>query len=279
MGPREAAPFWVEYRGRRFEVGTEGLTLGRAAECHVVLDDALVSRRHARLNWQDERLVVEDLGSANGVFVNERKVRGQGSVCLGDRITIGRQRLTLSGPNERDAPRQGRRELADTLHSDEELLEAAVLEQRDATAARSGDSLEVLSPVVEKMLALGRGAEAERMISLPFNKLLAAARAGVLKPDAKRDERLAALATRLAAVTEQGRWLDYLFEVFTYLGQPPPSGVVDELYHVLRRVESLSLPTLREYIATLRAAQDSFGPAEKFLVQRVAGLERLAALK
>jgi hypothetical protein len=55
--------------------------------------------------------------------------------------------------------------------------------------------------------------------------------------------------------------------------------VVDELYSAFRRVNAIDLARLRSYLARLRGKQASFGPAEKFLLQRLEGLERLAALR
>ena len=48
---------------------------------------------------------------------------------------------------------------------------------------------------------------------------------------------------------------------------------------MLRNVSALNLPELRGYVADLRANQEKLGPAERFLVQRIEGLERLAATK
>ncbi len=52
-----------------------GVTIGRA-ECDVDLNDPDVSRRHAVVRRVDEGLAIEDLGSTNGTFVNDRRVAG-----------------------------------------------------------------------------------------------------------------------------------------------------------------------------------------------------------
>lgn len=73
-----------------------GATLiGRDADCHVTLDDPLVSRRHARILVGSDRTVVEDLGSRNGVFVNGLGVRGATPLRDGDRLRIGTQQLVF----------------------------------------------------------------------------------------------------------------------------------------------------------------------------------------
>ena len=70
-------------------------TIGRTARADFILDAPLVSRVHCRLTADPSgQLVVEDLESQNGTFVNGRKV-GRATVKAGDRITVGRVNLTI----------------------------------------------------------------------------------------------------------------------------------------------------------------------------------------
>lgn len=50
------------------------LRIGRAMDCAIRSDDAMVSRHHARVVWGGGGFVLEDLGSANGVFYQEQRV-------------------------------------------------------------------------------------------------------------------------------------------------------------------------------------------------------------
>ena len=69
-------------------------TLGRdGTAAAVVLDDPDVSRRHARLEIIDNHLVLVDLGSTNGTYVNDARVTRQ-VLVPGDRMRIGRYELT-----------------------------------------------------------------------------------------------------------------------------------------------------------------------------------------
>jgi pSer/pThr/pTyr-binding forkhead associated (FHA) protein len=67
---------------------TPGTTIGRA-ECDVELNDPDVSRRHAVVRQVDDGLAIEDLGSTNGTFVNDRRIGGIVQVTEGDRIRFG----------------------------------------------------------------------------------------------------------------------------------------------------------------------------------------------
>ncbi len=73
--------------GSRYVV-TGGATLGRG-DVEVVLDDPFSSGQHARLEPQGGLMVLEDLGSTNGTYLNEELVRGPQPLHDGDRIRIG----------------------------------------------------------------------------------------------------------------------------------------------------------------------------------------------
>jgi len=63
--------------------------LGRQKDCTVRLTDTSVSRRHAQLRLQDDGLVIEDLGSANGTLVNGRLISEPTPLQDGDELTLG----------------------------------------------------------------------------------------------------------------------------------------------------------------------------------------------
>jgi HD-GYP domain-containing protein (c-di-GMP phosphodiesterase class II) len=76
-------------KGRLFDFSKSTVTIGRGAECDVALDDELCSRRHARIDRQNGFLVVTDLHSTNGLFVNRRRVTCQ-VMRDKDRFAVGR---------------------------------------------------------------------------------------------------------------------------------------------------------------------------------------------
>lgn len=66
-------------------------TIGRATGAQFVVEAPLVSRLHCRLTCSDDgRLIVEDLGSTNGTFVDTRRVEGRVSLVPGAMLTVGR---------------------------------------------------------------------------------------------------------------------------------------------------------------------------------------------
>ena len=69
--------------------------VGRAEACAVRVEDTDVSQFHARLFHRDDAWFVEDLGSTNGTYLNERKVTSASEVHAGDRLRVGRTILEL----------------------------------------------------------------------------------------------------------------------------------------------------------------------------------------
>jgi hypothetical protein len=75
--------------GRRLLVPPPGAVLGRSRECDIVLEDSGVSRRHAEIRPTRDGWTIADLGSTNGVRVNDRAIHGVHALVLGDRIELG----------------------------------------------------------------------------------------------------------------------------------------------------------------------------------------------
>jgi len=76
--------------------GASLLTIGRKGT-DLVLEQPLVSRRHADLRWQDGKHVLIDKDSANGTFVNGQRIKGATPLEPGDVVQIGTFRLTYDG--------------------------------------------------------------------------------------------------------------------------------------------------------------------------------------
>jgi adenylate cyclase len=57
-----------------FELVGSSITIGRGADNDIVIDDKMVSRHHARLELQANTYLLMDLGSANGTWVNDRRI-------------------------------------------------------------------------------------------------------------------------------------------------------------------------------------------------------------
>ena len=68
---------------------SEGALLGRSDQASIRLEDGYASSKHARLIPQGDVMVLEDLGSTNGTYLNGEPVRGPQPLHAGDKIRIG----------------------------------------------------------------------------------------------------------------------------------------------------------------------------------------------
>ena len=83
--------------GESFELAGPRTVIGRSPDCHVVLDDVTVSRRHAEVVRQDGGYEIRDLGSLNGTFVNRRRIESA-VLAADDEVQIGKYRMTFLLP-------------------------------------------------------------------------------------------------------------------------------------------------------------------------------------
>jgi len=71
------------------------LQVGRADACQIRLGDTYISQYHARIYPRDGTWYVEDLGSTNGTYLNQRKLTGPSELHAGDRLKLGKTTLEL----------------------------------------------------------------------------------------------------------------------------------------------------------------------------------------
>ena len=200
-------------------------------------------------------------------------------------------RETASLPAKRTMPKLAA--IADIMPPIPTVTEAteppasAVAPREDLTGEAEGDSstvrritaFKLLGGVAEKALAMGRADEAERLLAGPLGDVVEASRGG--KPVSRRGSSTWRRASRPSSRRRRRRGPGPT----TSSSSIRPRGararrpVVDELNNAFRKVNAIDLVRLRAYLAELREKQATFGPAERFLLQRIEGLERLAALR
>ena len=74
---------------------SDGAVLGRGDQADIQLQDTFASSAHARLAPHGDVIVLEDLGSTNGTYLNEEPLRGPQPLHPGDRIRIGDSSFTF----------------------------------------------------------------------------------------------------------------------------------------------------------------------------------------
>jgi pSer/pThr/pTyr-binding forkhead associated (FHA) protein len=100
---------WERSDGSRqvFELPPHVVEIGRDATCAICLDEPLVSRRHATIERQGERVVVRDLGSTNRTRVNGVVVAGEAELQDGDEVHFARAHCRFVRESERAQEPEG----------------------------------------------------------------------------------------------------------------------------------------------------------------------------
>jgi HD-GYP domain-containing protein (c-di-GMP phosphodiesterase class II)/pSer/pThr/pTyr-binding forkhead associated (FHA) protein len=139
------------------------LTAGRVAQCDIHLDDQAVSRRHCTFELRDGRLVVIDLESANGTYVNEHPVQ-RAELAVGDVVRIGSTRIDVRGDAEVMPSRQ---RVPATVMGDTGPMESVIRKRFDpatfewltAATTAPGADLAVLQRAARHLTTLHRVSE------------------------------------------------------------------------------------------------------------------------
>jgi pSer/pThr/pTyr-binding forkhead associated (FHA) protein len=184
---------------------SERVLIGRGPSCQVVVMDPLVSREHAVLRITPEQVAIEDLRSANGVYVNNVRIFERQQLYDGDRLLVGTQELCVFSAE----PRRLDQAYEATAESD---LPPPSSPPAPTVATERADALIVLGRVARRMLEVGLPSEAERVLSDHLNKVLYGARSGLPVPAA-----ICVAAAReallLAKALGSGRWFNFAVEL------------------------------------------------------------------
>ena len=91
----------LEVNGVRHPLNPPGVVIGRGTDADLRINDPGISRRHARIDVTDAgdrlQVVIEDLGSTNGILVDGQRVR-HATLTTGSRVEIGSTRMTITSP-------------------------------------------------------------------------------------------------------------------------------------------------------------------------------------
>lgn len=112
--------------GKVFRIVKDTIVIGRGKDCDIVIPGTHLSRRHIEIRKDKGGLIVQDLASSNGTFVNESRVNGTQTVRPGDRIRLDVYSFRVEGPADQGtskADNSGPRkiDLSNTLQNIEAL--------------------------------------------------------------------------------------------------------------------------------------------------------------
>ncbi len=268
----------------------DGETLiGRSAQCHVTIEDPLVSRQHARIVVSRRGVTLEDLDSRNGTLVNGRTISAAVDLSDGDRVRIGSLELVFSRASDRSTEQRiGRRttgflchcaECATTYAAEAGCCPQCGSHQRVDDDTLSGIAAEGARNVAFDVLVevLGQTVAARRWDDV--ERLLRRARASVETHTATGEpvdpghlDRVSQAAIRLAVERGQSDWAGWVLTIYSALQRVPGEAVLQPIDLMPEPVRNeLALPADR----LARAIAASGGPAP----EEVPSYVRIRALR
>lgn len=294
LRPRDAAHFALVFRARAFKLNLPEVILGRAPDANIFIPSALASRKHARILASASGPMLEDLNSRNGTFVNSVAILQPTLLCAGDTISIADETIEVIAlqqyqndprhPTLSQLPRTIPSEPATPNPPPSGFISAkpseahADFDDDDASGAtRAADVFDLIGNVADKMLSLGRADEALRLLSGHLKNALKEARAGTALND-RVCHQAGTYALKLADASDKPEWLDYVIELYSARRLPMPLHTVERLYTLIRRIRGVNVTALRSYVTLLSSQMHTFTPADRFVLQRLEGLQQLALL-
>ena len=285
-------------------------TIGRSSSCSLALADGLVSRKHAVLHVGPEAVVVEDLGSRNGVAVNGVRISSPRRLSHMDRVYIGAQELVLiDAAKLRDGTKETaeyvvcescgaingsakRRcgECGKRLSSTAGETMASTSSQVDSSShawgaedTRTARALDVIAGIASKSIAMGRFEEAERILLPHLDTLLERALEHRPLSESEKDDSDALFmgattyALQLAQGLRSAKWIDWVFRIHTALGRLMEAETIESLHNLVRTNKYSKPGYLRAYLHVIKNRAADYGASERFLVQRLEGLEQVVS--
>jgi pSer/pThr/pTyr-binding forkhead associated (FHA) protein len=266
-GDSRAARFRLLYRGEELVLEPGQYVIGRSPTSDVVVDDPLVSRRHARLLANDMTVLIEDLRSDNGVFVNEERVRRSVRLEDGDRILVGHQELVFSvlPPNATQKLWSGVLPLNSGAPPPLTPLDPVT---RDGVETVELNAFTYLGELFDKMLSLNRPKSAERVLSAHLWDVLQAARRGD-QVDRTVIDGASLSAMRLAQALRDAGWVHYVLELHVIFALPLCAGATTILQRLLPHLPAVNRSLFNGYQRALMARMEKLSPEDVELARAV----------
>jgi phosphoserine phosphatase RsbU/P len=171
----------------RFPLRQGTQVVGRTRESDITIVDAAISRRHAEVSVDGDRVILKDLGSLNGTLVNGAPLSGETTLRPGDQIRFGQVTLVLGGEDERPrSPIFGETSTGATLTTTfAEIRNRAEKSRSDRLLAALADAGQLLSRRMEPDEVY------EKVLDL-LERVLESSRILVLEPTGEGELRVAA---------------------------------------------------------------------------------------
>jgi len=264
------ARYRLRFLLQEFDLPRGATLIGRSSDCHVTIEDPLVSREHARIIIDGDGALCEDLGSRNGVKINGVAIPARKTAPLkdGDRLRIGTQELVFctvgTAVNSPSAKTTGflRYCASCRLPYPQEMVACpacGATEQvdEDTLAGPLGDTsqstwgLKLLVEVMEKALQVGRIADAVRVVQRAKTQLEEQlASSGPI--DADQVQVLASATLRVVLASKEPAWACWIGHLYGQLKVAPSDAVLGLFSQIAAAHPGELGPSLSDLMVALR---------------------------
>ncbi|AKF06377.1 FHA domain-containing protein [Sandaracinus amylolyticus] len=278
--------FRLRFLLQEFDLVGPEVVIGRSPDCHITIEDPLISRRHARVVIHDDTATVQDLGSRNGVRVNGRLIKGEQVLREGDRIRIGTQELVFAvvRAEQRAARPTGYMRVCHSCNtpypegspqcphcgappaSEEDTMSGVMVEPKRSW------TFQLLGEVIERALASGKALEAERLMRRAAKEVDERLAAGE-RLDPAHVSMIAQFAVRLARLVGGSEWVAWVLTLHRRQGMMLSDDVIDRIEEVDLDAFPDAKAVLDGYLAWFRSQHAGAGPSPDFA--RLTRLEQL----
>jgi FHA domain len=270
---------------QEFDLPPGEVVIGRSPDCHITIEDPLISRQHAKIVVSDRSCTFIDLQSRNGSRLNGRPAREPVELHDTDRIRIGAQELVFfeMSTEKRSTRATGAMRLCShcgspfaegtevcphcgaTVGKDEDTMSGVVVEPRRTWV------LDLVGEVLERAIAAGKTQEASRMLHRAADEFSERARNGGAV-DAKALAQISDHALRLAAIDHDLQWVQWVVDSHQTLKLVPSAALVPAFSAAAN--EAVARGVIVAFAASLRSRESELTSAETAIVASLENLDR-----
>ncbi|HEX7670402.1 MAG TPA: FHA domain-containing protein [Polyangiaceae bacterium] len=284
--------YWVRFGDQELALTAGETLIGRAENSHIVVSEGLVSRRHARIVLDGGRPYIEDLGSANGTFVNQARLHGRALLFPGDSVFIGTCEIEVIRRVDEDRPTMPLLDPYDALDRQTPASGVSAFEpvrsvpapssrsrgsisrletERPHDAESEVHSFEYVGHLADKMFTMGRVDAAQKLLEGRLAELLEKTRAGHI-PGGLLVDAAGRYAVKLAGETLSGHWVDVAIELHLVACRPLREETFQQLAALRAKAPIGDDTLLYRYHERLRGNLSLMASSERVLCERVACL-------
>lgn len=192
--------FWIRYQGTRFPLRRGETVVGRSPYCTVVLSNRLASRQHCSLRFDGDSLVVTDLDSANGTWVNGERVDKSRRLAHGDVVRVGTDVLQVLISDRTSSPPRAR-----SITGNERAVSAPEMTDETSTQV-DAFSVDVIEALAKSATATGRPAIMIAMVERALDTLLSDSRRALTRAEKLRLTAIIETVGEASTNGQSARW-------------------------------------------------------------------------